>query len=420
MNKIRLIIIIFILILSVVSCYDANEVTSVSFVQLIGIDKGISDKWRITVKLASMQNGNDSTDKSGEASQQTKTKTVSIEAPSFHAGINLLNTNIPQKLNFSHATLLVISEQLAQSGLIGEYIAPLIRFKEIRRNLNVVVARDSAEEFVEKTVEFTGGSPTRAVKALINEAKNTGFFPKVTLYDFYNSVKSTYKQPVLPLGSFYQEKSNKKKVPGEIKFNNTGQYFAGDTPRKGGNTVEFLGCALFNDDKMIARLDGHQTRMMMILKGEFEKGIFTIQDPNVPQYVIPIDLKLSRKPQVKISIYKGKPIINVKIQTEGDILAIQSNIDYQNEEMIKAIEQTMIKYLNDGIKNVINKCKTLNIDVFNFGCKATRCFFTIQDLEEYNWNKNFKDASIDINIDFNVRRTGGLLKTSNINERKQK
>ncbi len=410
MKKIILIILVTMLMLIMTSCYDAREVTSVSFVQMIGVEQGISDKWRITVKIASMQNGDDSSSKGSESSQQTQTKTITIDAPSFHGGINLINANMPQKLDFTHAVLLVISEDLAQSGLIGEYITPLIRFREIRRTLNVIVVEGSAQEFVEKTEEFTGGSPSRS---LLKQGENTGFYPRISLNDFYNGIKSTYRQSVLPLGNVHKEESFKEDGRAfTMEFTNTGEFFAGDTPRKGGNSIELLGSALFVDDKMVGKLNGHETRMMMLIRGEFNEGIFTIQDPKSPEWIIPIDTRLSRKPGIRVSIENGLPIIRLEIKTEGDILAIQSGIDYENEKMISIVEQEMVKYLEEGINRVIRKCQSLNTDPFNFGRSAVRHFSTIHEWENYNWNEKFKEAKVEVKIDFKVRRTGGLLRTS--------
>ncbi|MCL5073256.1 MAG: Ger(x)C family spore germination protein [Actinobacteria bacterium] len=417
-KKILLIINIIMLMVTLTSCYDAREVTSANFVQIIGIDHGVTDKWRITVKVPIMQNEGGSSGKGSESSQQTQTKIITIDAPSFHGGINLLNTNIPQRLDFSHAVLLVISEELAQSGLVGEYITPLIRFKEIRRTLNVIVVQGSAEEFVEKTETYTGGSLSWTVTSLLKQGENTGFFPKISMNDFYDGIKSTYRQPVLPLGSVYNKGEFKEDgKPFNMEFNNTGQYFAGDTPRKGGNSIELLGSALFDKDRMVGKLNGHETRMMMLIRGEFKKGIFTIQDPKDSKWVIPIDTRLSRKPDVKIYFDDGRPIINLEIKTEGDILAVQSEINYENEKMLTIIENKMIEYLEDSINSVIDKCQSLKIDAFNFGRSAVMHFLTINEWENYNWNEKFKEAKVEVKVDFKIKRTGGLLKTSDNNVR---
>lgn len=412
MKKTVLLLIFIIFAVLLTSCYDAREVTDMAYVHFIGIDRGVKDKWRLTIKIAT-HGSKDSGNSVG--AQPAESKSITIDAPSFYGGVNLLNTNVPQKLVFSHAKLLVISEDIAQSGLVGEYIAPLIRFREIRRTLDVVVSQGSAQEFVEKIEPFLGGSPIRAVEDLTFEAKDTGFFPETNLYEFYNALKSTYRQPVVILGGLYDPANFQR--DGEkwgSKFNTTGRYFAGEVPRKGGNSIEFLGCALFDGDRMIGKLDGHDTRMMLLARGEFQRVIFTIQDPKAPELVVPIDLQLSRKPQIKVSFEGAVPLISLTLETEGDILAIQSRINYEKPDMLPLLEKAVENHLKKSLDEVISKCQALNCDAFFFGRTAVRQFLTIEEWEAYHWNKHFKEAKVSTKIKFKIRRTGGLLKSSEI------
>jgi spore germination protein KC len=80
--------------------------------------------------------------------------------------------------------------------------------------------------------------------------------------------------------------------------------------------------------------------------------------------------------------------------------------------MIRIIESEMIKYLEDGINTVIHKCQLLNTDPLNFGRSAVRHFLTINEWENYNWNEKFKEAKVVVKVDFKIRRTGGILRTS--------
>jgi len=160
MKKTLLLLIFIILAVLLSSCYDAREVTDAGNLQVSGIDRCVKDKWHLPLKISTHSCSKDSSGSGG--AQPAESKSVTIDAPSFFGGVNLLNTNVPQRLEFALTKLFVISEDLAQSGLVGEYIAPLIRFREIRRTLDVVVAQGSAQEFVEKIEPFLGGSPVAA------------------------------------------------------------------------------------------------------------------------------------------------------------------------------------------------------------------------------------------------------------------
>lgn len=410
------IIICFTLILVTLSaCYDAQEPADVSFVSFIGIDKGVSDKYRVTIKLYNMRQNKDSGTPGGgtnDSSKETNNDTITIDAPSFYAGVNLLNTNIPHKLNFTHTIVIVVSKKLAESGLVGEFIAPLIRYHELRRTIGIIIADGSSQTFIEKMRDYLGEDAASIFESLLYEADNTGFFPYITLNDFYNALKSTYYQPIATYGaindfnSFAQEGQkwgDEFKIPGKL--------YAGQIPRKGGNNIELLGSAVFNKDRMVGQLDGHETRMLLLINGNYQKGIFTIQDPIKPNLIIPINLRLVDKPRIEIYLNGDKININITIRTEGDIYAIQSNINYEDPQMIGMIENATQQQLIKGSYDVIAKCQSMNSDVFGFGKYALNKFETIEALESYNWNDRFNQADISISVEFKIRKTGGIIKS---------
>jgi len=192
------------------------------------------------------------------------------------------------------------------------------------------------------------------------------------------------------------------------------EYIAGNLPRKGGNSVDLFGCAIFNGDKMIGELNGHETRLLLITRGEFKQGFFTIEDPIMPELIIPIDIRQKESPDVKISFSKNRPAINVAIALEGDILAIQSGISYERPDMNNIVENALNQRIKSGIEELIIKCQDLNVDVFKFGGKVARKFATIQNWEKYNWLERFNEADITVDVEFKIRRTGTMLKSSPI------
>ena len=163
-------------------------------------------------------------------------------------------------------------------------------------------------------------------------------------------------------------------------------------------------------------MTGDETRAMMMLMGDFKRGFFTIKDPKMPQYIVPLDIRTSRERKVKVEIRNGIPYIHVMVELEGDILAIQSMINYESPELKPTLEKAFTEQLKGEMYKTIDKCKKLDCDAFKFGQVACRKFLTIQDWEGYDWNKQFKNAQITVDIDFTIRRTGTMLKSSPIND----
>lgn len=155
---------------------------------------------------------------------------------------------------------------------------------------------------------------------------------------------------------------------------------------------------------------------MLMVRGDFERGDFTMQDPKKPEVIIPLDVKSAAEPEIKVAFADSKPVIHVKIRLNADLLAVQSMINYEQPELKSLLEETFKQSVVEGVNKVIEKCQGLNLDVFLFGEYAARSFLTIGELEDYNWNSRFKDAEITVQVEFDIRRTGKQIGSYPIND----
>ena len=412
-RSILLMILCLALLTMLAGCFDAKEVNDFAYVAMLGIDKGVADEWRLTFLIpfsditASKGNGENN-------AETNKYLSFTIESPSFFEGLDLANTSLPKKINFMHSNVIVFSEDLAKSGMAGTFIAPLIRHREIRRTEHVIVSRGSAEEFIKAAGAIIESSVTKALEDLLKESDDTGYFPKIDLYDIYNGMKSTYRQPIAIYGAVNSGKKFKKDGEKKNTSDDSQGYYAGDIPREGGSKIELMGSVIADGDRIAGKLTGQETRMMLMARGEFKRGIFTIQDPKKPDLVIPVEVRLARKPQTRISFQDNKPMIDLKLKLEGDVLAIQSKIDYEDPKMMPVLEKAIAEHLKEELDKTIEKCLELSTDIFSFGYFAAMKFKTIQEWEDYEWNKQFKNAEVTTALEFSIRHTGTFLSSSPI------
>jgi spore germination protein KC len=209
MRKISLLLIICIISMTLSSCYDANEVDNLLHVNIIGVDRGIADKWRLTVMFPTLKEESEdgSSGSGGGQGLQNEYDSISVDAPSFFTGIDMINSTLARRLNFMHAEFLVISEDLAKSKMLREFIDSIIRFRQIRRSMHVFVSKCSAMELVEAAEPAVGTALSKNMQILVEESKITGFFPHVTLENFYEQMKSTYQQPAVMVQSLSSNKN---------------------------------------------------------------------------------------------------------------------------------------------------------------------------------------------------------------------
>ena len=422
MRKVIILLILGTFLLSLTACYDAHEMDDMLYVVAIGVDKGISDKWRLTIQFPTMKEGGGQTQSGSGGGGQSQSGSggdeqsghsyASIDVPSFFTGIDMLNASLPRKLNFSHTQIIVFSEELAEEGLIGEYIASLSRFYEIRRSAHVFVVKGNAIDFIKENKPVIGTTISKSFQVLAHASENIGFFPHTTLENFYEGLKSPYGQAISVMASVNDSKSFAEKgEPWGTQFKTGGDYFAGQLPRTGQNKIEVWGTALFNGDKMVGELNGDETRFLLMTRGEFKQGSFTMQDPKKPELIIPLDVRASKKPDIEVDCKGAKPVIRLKVQLDADLLAVQSMINYEQPELQSLLEQTFKKSVKEGITSLIKKCQDLNADVFHFGDYAAKNFLTIDAFESYDWNSHFKEAEVIVDVNFAIRRTGTQIKS---------
>lgn len=398
------------------ACTEAVEITDYAYVTMLGIEQGVNDKARYTFQIPKFDvgGGGDSGGGGGGdgAEQKGEKETLTVEAPSLLSAVEIVNSNIPLILNFMHLKAIVFSEEMAMSGNIGEIITPLLRFRQIRGKTSVIVCKDNAEEFIKATTPYLGSLVTDTLDDLLGKSSHTGLFPEFTFSDMYLGIRSYYRQLLGIYGAVNKGENLESEGPVYSgKFQIPGDYYAGDVPRKGGQEIELLGATVYTGDKMVGKLTGFETQMVLLVLNKLERGAFTIPDPEKPEYILPIEIKEFEKPKTTIDLSGEKPKIHTKIGLEGDITTIQSKINYETSEKKKVVEEAFEQFLVNGIQRTFAKCKILKSDVFEFGSVAVRQFWTIEEWENYNWLNKFSDSELTVEVDFTDRRSGKHLKT---------
>ncbi|HEX9063325.1 MAG TPA: Ger(x)C family spore germination protein [Clostridia bacterium] len=389
----------------------AHEIDDWAYVSSIGIDKGISDALRFTFQIPTLKKG--SGEGGGGSSSQGKidTSVMSIDAPTFYAAVNSINTSLSRTLDFSHAKYVVVGEKQAREG-VSKIVNSIIRSSQVRRISHFIIAKGSASEFIKALNPVLGTSLSRTQELLMSQEDLTGLFDDISYDQFSIGMKNSYSDPAAALVAVNDFSNYKESGTPPNSFKSGGEYIAGELPRSGGNKYEFFGSAIFDGDKMVGELNGNETRAMRMARGDYKTGAMAIADPEDPKLRITCNISQMRDPDIKITFNDGKPVINLKIFLEGDLLNIQSTNEYENPKIKPILENAYETYIKDLLDKTIDKCKRLNCDVFNFGQTAAMHFLTIPEWKSYNWLSHFKNAEVNTEVQYTIRRTGTLMKTS--------
>ncbi|EMS73317.1 Ger(x)C family spore germination protein [Ruminiclostridium cellobioparum] len=422
MRRILALILILSCLPALTACYDALEVDDWAYVYTMGVDKGISNKLRITVQLPTMKSSGGGIEGGGQSSTGSENKdfvVISLDCPTFYTGVNMINSSLSRKINYSHSKYFVVSEDIAKEGM-GNLMSAFVRDRQIRRTMHMIVVKGKTSDFIKEINPVLGTALSKTQEGMMNMEKVNGFFDDNDLGSFIDDIKSHKIQPVSVLAAINDFSNYKKEGQPTDEIKSAGDYYAGELPRNDGNKTEYLGTAIFNAGKMVGEFNGDETRALLMIKGEYETGSYVIHDPYNSKLLDTIIVSQQKKPDIKIDFKKeGKPDIEVKVFLEGEIQALQSTVNYESMEYKPILENKVEAFLKEQIDKSISKALALNSDVFGFGEKASMKFSTIQDWEEYKWLEKFKDSSVKTEVQFVIRRTGTLIKTNPTKDGKQ-
>lgn len=417
--------IIFILCSSLVSCTtDSKEIDDQVYTLIIGCDKGVDNKIRFTVQYptykggasgGSSQGGGGGGESDKENGVVDNTIVQTVEASSILEALDLMNTSTTRKISLVQTKAIVFSEEMAREG-VKNYLQPIARFRETRRIMQLIVCRGNAQDFIKENRTSIGDSVAKAMELASLQSDYTGYFPRTPFQDFYTAVISTYRQPFAIYAGINNYKHLKPiKADSSSPLKPQYEILPGDIPRQGDRKLEMLGTAVFNGDKMVGTLCSYETRYLMMITSSFKRGIITIEDKNSPQDAIPLDIRLGRKTKIITHFENSIPVIEIKINIEADVGAIQSKIPYEKLKNIGDLNNQIESTIKKGVEETIKKAQTeWNTDIFGFGKKFARNFYTTTKFEEYNWLKHFKDAKVIVEVDANVRRTGLMMDSAPI------
>ena len=152
-----------------------------------------------------------------------------------------------------------------------------------------------------------------------------------------------------------------------------GSYLPGALDREGDNRDEFMGCALFNRNRMVGILDGHETQMMQLLSGESTEIGFTLPDSSVR-------LSQRRSPQIEFSSEDGRMRIDVTLR-----LRVIPLMETPDLDELKATLET-------AMQAVLKKCAEWEVEPFGFADAAVVSHLTFDSWDGERWPEAFSQA----------------------------
>lgn len=395
-----LFLILSICIFTLTGCYDANGIENLSYAIAIGLDKGENNIIKLSIQFATPSAGGGGGD-SGGSSQSNTTTITSIECSSISSGLNLINSYISKKVNLSHCKVVVISEDLASSG-ISEYIYTLVDNVEVRPTCNIVVTRCNAIDFLENAKPTLEKLTARYYEAALNSGEYTAYTSDIQIKDFYSALKNSTSQPVAILAGI---NTNETHLNYEYidKFNIDSSYKANETPIQDKTSLECMGLAVFNNDKLVGELDGIESICYSILTDKLDNCMITIKNPNSSENSIDIYLNHKKNTKIDVKMVNNSPYISIKVSLDGYITSSDQASEHSSPKALQTIGEATDLYLKNQISSFVYKTsKDFKCDIVGFGKYALSNYLTLEEWISSDWLTNYQNAFFDVEVSVNV------------------
>ncbi|HEY8499251.1 MAG TPA: Ger(x)C family spore germination protein [Clostridia bacterium] len=426
-NKSMISIVLLLVFFLMSGCFDSIEVDEMAYVVSLGIDKGLEGNLILSFLFAVPI----SVGVGGEIGEVEKSTTlITVEASTINGAVSIVNTLISKRINFSHAKLILISKELAQEG-VEKYINALIRYREFRPNMYIAISRGRAEEFLNAVRPVLEINPAKFFELFMVSYKYTGYSPRSELERFYMKMECTCNQPVAALLDIndLSDSSEFSRVLSGAKINNhdnmEGNYKAGEIPVISDTKSSSMGLAVFRGDKMVGEMAGREALSFLIVTGELGLVYYSIPDPvegetyrpgelmgiESEKKFVSLRLGMARKPSVKVSIKDDKPIINVNIFLEGDILSVDSDQDYSLREQLNILEQHTAEHIRKSVYEFLVKTRDeFKSDICGAGRPVKKTFLYWDDWIAFKWMDKYENAEFNVEVKVSIRRSGVMAK----------
>ncbi|MDI9260027.1 Ger(x)C family spore germination protein [Alicyclobacillus sendaiensis] len=380
-------------------CYDRQELEQQAFVSVLGIDKAPGGLIDCTFRIAQPVNPTGASSRSGAQPLAGK-EPVTVRARSIPEAMMIANGSVERSITFSHLSLIVFGEDLAKEG-VEPYIEALTRYREFRRTVPVSVSKGKASESMKAFQPMLDSAITRIADGVALVSQRTGIAPVCPIQYLIDGMENPHEDAIAPIFAVNQnvQKGEMPDTPGL-------SYRAGEVRREGGNPVDWMGAAVFHEDRMVDEVTGTDCLYLRLLQGGVHHATLTLQDPEDPSRDIGLELHKERPAEYQVKL-SNPMIITAHVPVDVDVINISSTRNYADPAARQKLEAELDKQVSERMERLLKRLLVVDqADVIPVSKAIRSQFMTYQQFAAFPWEEKLKTAKIRVEVQIHVRRFG--------------
>jgi spore germination protein KC len=379
-------VIVLITVWILTGCWDHRELSEITVVVGMAVDKGKDDKYILTVEGINAKELSDKTS-SGFAPSIVFT----LEGDTLAELSRKLNIGISKHVIYSHMKVLVINEDVVRDGIL-DFLDFLERNREIRDDFNIVIARNAKAADILKVTYLVQKSSSLKIHAQLRSlVEDWGGDPNIRLNDIIKAYTSSGKRGVMAALT----------IKGDLEKGNNVDNMKRSSPAA---MVIVDSLAILKHDTILGFLPLEDTRNYLWVTNQLERTGITADCSKGKFMAVRIFNNITK---AKGKLDKGRAVFNIKVRAEAYLDSTQCKEDITQIKTFKKLGEVTEKEIKKDLQTTIRKLqKEYEADIFGFGEILYRQDYKDFKRIEKNWDSYFKDAIVNVDVKVQLRRSG--------------
>ena len=324
-------------------------------------------------KLLQIQSGGES---SSGSEQSNSSNIYTVPCNSIDSGISILNNFLSKKINVSHCSAIIFSEDLAKKG-IKEYINSLGNNTEIRPTCNIIISNKTSLKALENISNSTENFSSRFYEFLKTSAKYTGYSITPELSEFFYCLNFGKSSNIATYATVSDD------------------------------TIQNTGIAIFDKDKFVSNLSVLDSISYALIADRLETSTISIKSTSNNDKLIDVLIKQTKKPEINCNIINSYPFIKIKLFLEYEILSSTYELNLNNIEENTLLENEIESYIQEMVSSFLYEIShKYNVDLCNFENKILANYLTLDEFEKIHWDKIYQDSYFEVEVKGTISNLG--------------
>lgn len=371
-------------------CWDSVETEKLGVVTLFGVQLSDNNNIKVTVQEVSQKNqtigGQPAGSQSSGSIPQSPFYVYSEEGFTISEAIQKISSQQHQKIYFGHTKVIILDEEMVRSKGIHSLIDFYERTPEMRLKTWLLISKSGQLDKILTTNTGLNADTGSILEETISNEKDNSYLTVKNLKDFIELITKSGSEAYTSGVSISHKNSADKTSDNKFAIKDT---------------------AVFKNDNMIGWLNNEESRGLSFASGNLRGGFMTIPfEDDVLSLRI---LKVTSKAQPVID--NGKIQINLKLDVLSNISESHTKSNFMSEDIIKKIQQLQSNKIKNEITSALDKSKSLNCDIFEFGNYFNMVHNQFWKKIKNNWEVYYPSLRVNIDVNTTIKNIGNNYKT---------